>query len=267
MFPPERCDDAARLTLSRLVARSRRQTGLQLPTSFLRGTGGDSAPLAKMLSAGKGGDVRIKLYLSTVLLAGSVNKHPVHGANVVHDVAGASWARALALQDPSGRGARHVAAAQSWLHNAKLLRVKRRPGREPLVRLRSADGQGRRWQRPTAPYLTVPIELWEQHWIWFLDAKDLAVLLALLDLQGESGLPSKPEVEPRWMATEDYERYGFSPDTWRLAAKSLANKGIVLTDFQDRLSRDFETPRRRKTYWVNRERLDADALEALNPLT
>lgn len=263
MFPPERCDAAARASMKRLVERSKRHSGLQLPKAFLRGSAVEAAPLARMLSGGRGADIRIKLYLSTVLLAGSSHHHPVHGANVVDDVAGASWARALALPEPNGAGARQVAAAQAWLHDKKLLRVTRRPGREPLVRLRSADGKDRPWRRPTEPYLTVPIGLWSGHWLWFLSAKELAVLLALLDLQGGHGDVDTPE--PQWMTEEDHERYGFSPETWRLGSKALKQKGLLETDFRYGLSRDFETPRRRKTFWVRLERLQTNALEGWAP--
>jgi hypothetical protein len=262
MFPSPSCDSAAKATLDRLLERSRRHSGIQLPPSFVRGTAVEPAPLARMLQGGRGADVRIKLYVTTVLLAGNMNKHPQHGSNVIHDVAAPSWARALALEKPATDGARQVAAAQTWLHKAHLLKVSRRPGREPIVQLRSADGSGRKWRRPTTPYVSVPIGLWSGHWIWALTAKELAVLIALLDLQGGRGSPESPE--PQWMTIDDVERYGFSDDTWRLASKALARKSLITTGWLAGAHRDFETRRRRKTYWVNVSRLEDDALEMLS---
>lgn len=245
--------------MRRLVERSRRHSGVQLPPTFARGSPRKPPPLSRTIQGGRGGEVRLKLYLSTALLAGSANKHRIYGENAIFNVSGPSWARALALVDPDHRGARRVADAQTWLHRAKLLQVERRAGVEPVVRLLSADGEGRRWSRPTLPYITVPLSLWDNHWIWFLGSKELAVLIALLDLQGGRGTSASPE--PQWMTSEERARYGLSADTWRLATSSLEAKGIVQTSFEDALGRDFETRRRRKTYWVRRERLDTDALD------
>lgn len=259
MSLPDRYDAAAQAAMRRLVDRSRRHSGLQLPPSFARGGPNNSAPLSRMIQGGRGGEARLKLYLSTALLAGSAHSHPIYGANAIFNVSAPSWARALALPDPDANGARRVADAQTWLRRAKLLNVERRAGAEPVVRLLSADGGNRPWTRPTSPYITVPLNLWEKHWIWFLGAKEVAVLIALLDLQGGRAKDGKPE--PQWMGNEERDRYGFSADTWRLATSSLEKKGILRTDFANGLHRDFETKRRRKTYWVIADRLETDALD------
>jgi hypothetical protein len=207
-----------------------------------------------MIQGGRGGAVRLKLYLSTVLLGGSVNSHALYGANAVFNVSGASWARCLALPDPDGRGARRVADAQGWLHDHRFLDVERRPGSEPVVRLLSPDGAGRPWSRPTTPYITIPLSIWTKHWIWALGARELAVLIALLDLQGGRGGTSAAPA-PQWMTTEQRSRYGFSPDTWRHATAALQDSGILAVD-DEVVAMDFETARRRKTYWVDPDRLD-----------
>lgn len=255
---PAHYDSAAQAALRRLVDRSRRHSGLQLPPSFVRGTAKKPSPLSRIIQGGRGGEVRLKLYLSTALLAGSSKSHPVHGANAIFNVSSPAWARALALPEPETKGARRIAEAQTWLRAAGLLHVERRAGAEPVVRLRSADGEGRAWARPTSPYVTVPLDLWENRWLWFLGAKELAVLIALLDLQGGRGEKGKPE--PQWMSSEERNRYGLSPDTWRLATSSLEAKGIIATDYGALLHRDFETKRRRRTYWVITDRFEADAL-------
>ena len=76
--------------LPKLVTRSRRQSGARLPAAFARG---DGAMLGETCSGGRGGDVRLKLYLSMVLLAGSRNPHAVHGSNAIVDVFSASFER------------------------------------------------------------------------------------------------------------------------------------------------------------------------------
>ncbi|MGI8521512.1 MAG: hypothetical protein ACR2MC_13100 [Actinomycetota bacterium] len=249
----------AEATLKRLLERSQRQTGLQLPPSFARARSGLPAPLSAMIQGGRGGDVRLKLYLTTALLAGSNKSHKDLGANAITNVSGAAWARALALPNPSTQGARRVAAAQNWLHEAKLVNVERRPASEPLLRLRSADGSGRRWTRPTSPYIRVPLGLWRNYWIWVLDATELAVFIALIDFVGSRGADAK--AKPQWMYPEEREQYGLSDDTWRLASASLQEKELITTDYGLAPSRDFEGQRHRRTYQVLDNGLDADALQ------
>lgn len=259
-LPSPRTADAVSIgALARLVERSRRNSGLQLPHTFARGTTAKRAPLARMIQGRRGAEVRLKLYLSTALLAGSGNQHPIYGPHSVFNVSGPAWARALCLGDPDRGGARRVAEAQNWLSRENLIAVDRRPGQEPVVRLRSADGDDRAWRRPTAPYLSIPLGLWEHHWIWILDARELAVFVSLLDLQfgrtiaGVSG--------PQWLSSDDRGRYGLSPDSWRVASQRLEQLGLVETAMRDDLARDFETRRKRKTYRVLVDRLRDEALD------
>jgi hypothetical protein len=109
------------------------------------------------------------------------------------------------------------------------------------------------------PYISVSLDLWENHWIWFLKAKELAVLIALLDLQGGRSRDGTPA--PQWMSSEERDRYGLSSDTWRLATASLEAYGLVTTAYGEVLHRDFESKRRRRTYWVATDHLETDALE------
>lgn len=263
-------DEANVATMRRLVERSRRSRGVQLPVSFARGGPGQPSPLARLVRGGRGGEVRLKLYVSTVLLAGGPAEHKQYGANTVVDVSAQAWARALALPDPPGSGARRIAEAQGWLDASGFLKVERRRGREPIMRLLSADGKGRPWVRPTAPYITVPLELWANHWIWLLEATDLAVLISLLDFQGgrEAGPRRKGRLSPspattpvggHWMTAEERSRYCLSEDTWRHAPRRLAELGLVDVG-EATVSRDFEAPRRHKTYRVASERLEMDAV-------
>jgi hypothetical protein len=200
--------------------------------------------------------VRLKLYLSTVLLAGSQHAHAVHGRNTVVDVAGATWARALALNEPSGAGARRIADAQTQLAARKLLKVKRRPGQAPLVTLMHPSGSGAAWVEPGTPYLRVPLELWTSRWIWWLTGKELAVYIAVLDLCGGKGLDKTGG--PQSLSGTHLGHYGMSPDTWRIASRQLEEHGLIHTDHSV-VRMDLESARRRKRY-----RVDYDGL-ALRP--
>ena len=88
--------------LDRLIARSQRHSGARLPSTFARSQGdGVVPPLADLIHGGRGGEVRLKLYVSIVLLAGSMKAHPQFGRNTIVDVSGPTWARILALPSTS----------------------------------------------------------------------------------------------------------------------------------------------------------------------
>lgn len=232
--------------LDRLIERSKRHTGARLPASFVRGEGG-TPMLAKLLRGGRGGEVRLKLYLSMVLLAGGQHKHKVHGRNTIVDVSGANWARALGLPDPSGAGARRVADAQNHLASkeVQLLGLERRAGQAPKVTLLHASGSGLPWVEPGTPYVRVPLDLWERRWIWKLSGKELAVLMAIIDLCGGDGRDGTGG--PQALSGTSLQYYGLSQDTWRIASRALEAHGLIRTD-RVPVRVDLESPRLRKRY-------------------
>ena len=250
-------------TLARLVDRSGRATGVQLPSAFARGGPGlaPPPPLARLVNGGRSNEARLRLYLSTALLAGSAKRHPVHGRNAIFNVSGPMWARALGLRDPDVAGAQRIANAQRWLHDEGYVDLTRRPGSDPLVRLLSADLTKGRWHRPTSRYLRVPLGLWSSHWLWFMSARELAIFLCLLDFQGGRDEPGRPKLH--WMTPQERQRYGFSSETWRGAVARLDAMGLVETAHATAEARDFEARRRRRSYRAVVERLEVDAFEAL----
>jgi hypothetical protein len=163
--------DESHRDLDRLIDRSRRSSGARFPAAFARGVPGATPSLARLVQGGRGGDVRLKLYLSTVLLAGSNRRHPKLGSHAISDVSSATWARILALPDPQSGGARRVADAQDSLVDLKLITVERRPGMSPIVRLRHPDGSGTKFVEPGTPYIRVDLGIWTNRWIWHLRAR------------------------------------------------------------------------------------------------
>jgi hypothetical protein len=249
-------DSAAMRTLERLVERSRRNTGVRLPATFVRGDG-RKPMLSELLRGGRGGEVRLKLYLSTVLLAGSKHSHKIHGKNTIVDVSGPTWARALALPDSAAAGARRVADAQNQLASKRLIKVDRRPGQEPRVQLLHPSGSGGHWVEPGSPYVRIPLDLWTNRWIWILTGKELAVYMAILDLcsgRGRDGTGG-----PQALSGTSVAYYGMSGDTWRLGAASLERHGLIRTDMTV-VRVDLESPRRRKRYQLVPDALSREAL-------
>jgi hypothetical protein len=83
--------------------------------SFIRRAlpGDQPPPLARMVRGGRGGSVRIRLYLSMLL----VGRWPPHST----EFKASAWARLLGLPDPLGNGARRITDAISWLHDHEFL--------------------------------------------------------------------------------------------------------------------------------------------------
>jgi len=247
--PPTLALESARL-LNRLVDRSKRTSGIQLPIGFVRAQGlAVRPPLARMLRdgpssrGGRGGAVRLKLYLCLNLLA----------ARAPHDirpVPARAWAEALALPDPVGRGARRVSDALAWLNETKMIALQRQRGVAPAITLLDPTGSGGRYKR-YQPYVLVPLGFWREQWIARLSGSAAALLIVLLDLQG--GKKSKQDAP--WLTTDQRFRYGLSDDTWTRASKELVEQGLLKIN---RISqgRDFNFRRMRNTYWIDKSRLD-----------
>lgn len=231
-----------------LVNRAQRKTGVPLAETFVRRLKEDEPPplLAQLLTGGRGGEVRLKLYLSIVLLA---TKAP-------HDIPAVParvWAEALDLSDPDRNGARRVGDAISWLEDHRLIESERRRGTPGKVRLLSQDGSGGTYSRPVSPrgiraYFRLPVGLWEFGWINRLSGTATGMLVIFLDMQsGRNG--------PQWLAPSVAKRqYGLSPDTWAKGRRELEAYSLLKVD---RISQGaiFDYKRMRNAY-----RIDESAL-------
>lgn len=232
--------------LRSLVQRSHRRSGVQLPELFIRRAdqSGDAPPLTLLLRGGQGGEVRLKLYLTMLLLA---VRPPF---DIREPVPARSWATALGIPDPEHRGARRVGDAITWLAEHKFLETERRQGVPGAVRLLHADLSGHPYVRPTQRerYITLPLGLWEQAWIARLSGTALALLIVLLDLQSA-------RTEPQWISpAQARRRYDLSPDTWTKALKELTAFELV-TVLRRPQGGDFNYQRMRNAYWVRTELL------------
>jgi hypothetical protein len=196
-----------------------------------------------MLRGGRGGEVRLKLYLCLSLLA---SRRPYD----VRSVPGRAWAETLALPDPEGLGARRVADALKWLGDNKFVALQRQQGAAPTVTLLDPRGTGDKYAR-RSPYVGLPLGLWRQQWITTLSGSAVALLIVLLDLQGGKKTPD----DAPSLATDQRQRYALSGDTWTRATKELVASGL-LTVRRIPQGRDFDWRRIRNTYWIHKERLD-----------
>ena len=235
--------------------------------SFVQDT---TPPLAGMLRGGRGGGVRLKLFLSILWLA-----HPEP-----HQVqlSGHSWAILLGLADPSHGGARRVNDALHWLASHDLIWLSTKRGRPTQVRLLREDASGQPYFHPADRlrelrsvrprslaaasrrlhyYVTVPYGLWTRGWLATLSGAGIAMLLVLLVELGGRMAPDTMV----WLSPLQAKRqYGLSADIRRAGIRDLSRYGIV------RVSRSFMDPdhpdiHRVRQYYRLRPNVFSEAVE------
>lgn len=225
-------------------------SGIQLPVEFARrdryAPSGQAPPLARMFRGGRGGEVRLKLYLSLILLAAA----PPYE---LPPIPGRAWAETLSLPDPEQNGARRIAQATNWLAAEGFLRINRQPGTPPEITLLNPLGDGKKYKRPMTRYISLPLGFWEQQWITVLTGAATATLIMLLELQG--GIEEQRKAP--WMSRSRREQYAISDDTWTRATHELEGHGL-LTITRGMQAEDFGWRRIRNTYWVHKEELNKE---------
>lgn len=178
-------------------------------------------PLARMLRGGRGGSVRLRLYLSYLWLGAAPPHELTYPAR--------AWAELLDLDDPEGAGARRIADAVRWLEKNEFITVTNRAGAPNVVRLLSDAGTGTEYETPGAAYnrlrgkqpaeihryIQLPPTLWTSGWMAVLSPAALAMLI-ILRIQVGAKDPDKEEV---WIAP-DYAEKAF------LLAEETRTRGI-----------------------------------------
>ncbi|MEV1158585.1 hypothetical protein AB0J27_24615 [Micromonospora chokoriensis] len=190
--------------------------------------------------------MRLKLYLSLTLLA-------VRRPYDIRSKPGRAWAELLDLPDPGVNGARRIGDALSWLSDARLLKLDRRPGLPSDITLLNPSGDGRKYAWNSGRYISLPLDVWTQGWILSLSGTAVALLLVLLEMQGGRAIH-----DPPWLTGLQRKRYGLSDDTWTRAAKELESSQL-LTVRRIPQGKEFDYRRLRNTYWVNLPRLTSPA--------
>lgn len=243
----------------------------QLRRSFIRrGQSEQPTPMMSMLRGGRGGEVRLKLYLSLLWIAVA----PPH--NVSYPAR--TWASLLGLPEPSGKGARRVNEALAWLEAENFVRMKSSRGVPPVVTVLDEGGSGhpytlpgptikrlqeaeKAWNRHA--YEKVPVELWTNGWMAALTGPALACLLVL------RSAPPSPDGSPNlasWFSpTLLKDRYNMSDDTRLRGMRGLEELGLV-TSRQSALARtsvDFQ--RYRTEYTLRPGRLQSPPVEKPAP--
>lgn len=220
--------------LQQEVDSAKRTVGVPLTPSFLKSADPENPPaLARLLGAGRGGEVRLKLFLTFALRAAS-------GRPVLVPRRPPGLARMLAL--PPDTGPRRVADALRWLRSNNFIQVEPRVGQAGEITL--LDGGGRPSDLSSRDrhgrYVSVPIELWTSGHILQMKAREVAIFIAIWDVTSNSAQEGS-------LTGYRKAQYGISDDTWTRALKELRVRNLV--DYRTEVDEsDDRVPRKRQIY-------------------
>jgi hypothetical protein len=249
-----------------LVQRARERTHMPLRRAFAELAPGSPAPvtpLAQMIRGGRGGSVRLRLYLSMLYLAAGTPYEVTFPSR--------SWAALLDLDDPAIAGARRIADAIKWLQDHRYVVATPNPGGPKTVRLLSDLGDGQRYIPPGAAYnrlrgnpeaaaihryIRLPSTLWSSGWMATLSTAALSMLLVLYVQRGASD-----NDEPVWIAP-DYAHKTFllSEDTRSRGLQELERAQLVKVHRRRLAMFDaFDVRRFRNVYTIDETRFEEPA--------
>jgi hypothetical protein len=241
--PPEAVAADAPEEFARRLGR-RRAAGAPVRNLFVADDReGVRPPMAQLLSAaastavgggGRGGQLRLKLYLSLLWICAAPPHEVVRPAR--------AWAALLGLDDPAGRGARRVQDAMRDLQERRMIIIRNRGsaanGITPLIEW----GTGQPYSTPSEAYnhfqlskassetlaahryFRVPSSLWTSGLISRLGGPGLAMLLVLrCEQQGDDG-------KAVWFSPDRaINRFGLAESTRRQGLEQLRNEGLVVS--------------------------------------
>ncbi|MFH8574012.1 hypothetical protein [Streptomyces sp. NPDC017993] len=237
----------------------------QLRYSFVeRATPDDPPPpMAQMLRGGRGGHVRLKLYLSYLWMQ---REDVAQGLTFTSR----AWATLLDLPDPPKAGARRISDAQSWLTEHRFITVDAQPGRPNQVVVLNETGNGEPYTAPGAAakkeaagllgavthrYVQIPKTFWTNGHLTLLSGAGLAMFLVLLCQRG----PADDDTALWFSPKEAQNRYDLSEDTRGKGLRELADAGLVTTKRRAINPTDFEVVHMRNVHYLKLDRLNETA--------
>ena len=222
-------------------------------------------PMALLLRGGRGGEVRLKLYLSILWFA----------ANPPYDVTypARAWASLLDLPDPERNGARRIGDALRWLGTRGLLDLERRPGVPTRAVLCDESGDGSPYRHPgevltelqdqETPdddeleqrnyYFQIPAAFWTDGWAAMLSGRAVAMFLAVLS---EFSRKQANEKSVWFAPARAKQRFDLSPDTRSAGFKELVDAGLLSVSRIPVGLDAFDFKRRRNQYTLENDSLD-----------
>lgn len=179
---------------------------------------------------GPGGEVRLKLLLSLILICASDPYESTRESWV--------WAEFIGLEDPKKSGARRIRNAFHELEQRKFLKVeKRNAGKPSTIVLLKEDGSGDEYKNPVEAahlegkqyfpddvYFRVPMALWKRQNITSLSTPALVMWLILL-------AETRGERRPWWFEDKRARsKYGVTASFRSKGLTELVNKKIATVE-------------------------------------
>lgn len=227
-----------------------------------------------LLRGGRGGQVRLKTYLSLMWLCGAAPYDAAYPSR--------AWATLLDLDEPAGLGARRINDAMKWLETNRFITIEARPGHPNRVTLLRENGGGDPYTVPGLEtqalkekgrarvsdpeflqhrYMQIRPAFWTSGWLAALSAPAVAMYLVLLAEQGPHEDPIEIWLSPR-LATE---KYGMSSDTRNNGLDELRRAGLVSVRRKVVSSGVFDVQRFRNVYTLVPDQLDQPAFVPEKP--
>jgi hypothetical protein len=234
--------------LAKAVERSHRARSVPYSRAFVRslnkvpGIPAPTPPLARLIQGGRGGEVRLKLYL---LLTMTATRYPY---DIRNPPSSAALARTLDLEPATG--ARRIASNVKWLVDHHFIALTKRPGMTSSIQLLDPQGTGDRMSDPRhpRPYVSISLGFWSQGWLLHLSPVAIAVFFSLRERLGGYK-------QPQSLLPERRDSYDLSHDTWTRGGRELEHNGL-LTVGTTIEGEDYAYTRRRNNYWLNTDLLD-----------
>lgn len=254
----------ARAAAGELDSRARSRVA-QIRHTFIAKPGPhEPSPLNTLLRGGRGGQVRLKTYLSLLWLSAAQPHDSTYPSR--------SWATLLDLDDPAGLGARRINDAMKWLEAHHFITIEARPGHPNRVTLLQESGNGDTYSVPGEEtralkekgrarvgdpdfdkhrYIQIPPTFWTSGWLAVLTAPAIAMYLVLLAEQG----PNEAGIE-LWLSPRlANERYGMSSDTRTAGLDELRRAGLITVRRKAVASGIFDVVRYRNVHTLVPEKL------------
>lgn len=203
-------------------------------------------PLVAIAHDGRGEGLRLRLYLSMIMLA-------TRAPHQLRPHTAAAFARTLDLPDAGGQGARRINAAQRWLAEQSYILRQENGTHPPTITILNCDGSGGPWQVEGPRWVTLPIELWSNAWILAMSGTALHLYVILRELTG--GRDDKPQSARLQRKRE----YGLSDDSWTRGSKELEELGLLHYEFVKEAPSDFDRAQGRNQYRLIAGALDRQA--------
>ncbi|MEU8258546.1 hypothetical protein AB0C06_30250 [Micromonospora inaquosa] len=224
------------------IGKRRLASGAPVRNVFVSAIEGELPPLAALLrggspggaGGGRGGIVRVKLYLSLLWVCAAAPYRAAYPAR--------SWAALFGLPDHDTKGVRRIHEATRDLADHKLITVQDRGGQPSMLTLLDESGTGAEYTQPAdsyaklsakrAPhdvlmrhrYFKIPSQIWTQGQMARLSGPGLAMLLVLLEEQ--RGQANKEVWFTPGLAAE---RFKLAATTRTSGLKELRELGLVRT--------------------------------------